>query len=89
MSLTEEQKSTILREWESNQDDPPSLLELIRKAYPDNLNIDGRSKEGKEVKARLSSIDGSDKSYYLTHYEHILPIDDLILVGGVLEEKTK
>ena len=54
MSLTEEQKSTILREWESNQDDPPSLLELIRKAYPDNLNIDGRSKEGKEVKAFLA-----------------------------------
>ncbi len=48
-----------------------------------------KEQEGKEVKIKVSSFDGSDESYYLTHYEHILPIDDLILVGGVLEEKTK
>ena len=48
-----------------------------------------KEQESKEVKVRLSIFNGSDESYYLTHYEHILPINDLMFVGGVLEEETK
>ena len=57
ISLTEEQKDLILKEWESRSDNPPSLLELIRVAYPDRADVDGRSKEGKEVKAFLIEND--------------------------------
>ena len=46
--------SSILEEWDSRENNPPSLLELIRIAYPDQLHLDGRSKEGKAVKAFLA-----------------------------------
>jgi hypothetical protein len=54
IQLTEEQKNSILKEWNSRPDNPPSLLELIRSAYP-NKDVDGRSKEGKAVKSFLAS----------------------------------
>ena len=41
--------------------------------------------EDKEVKIKLSTLRGSTK-YYLTHYEHTLPITDVELIGGVLGE---
>ena len=44
--------------------------------------------EDKEVKIKLSTFRGSDK-YYLTHYEHTLPISDVELIGGVLGEEEK
>jgi len=52
--LTQEQQKEIVEEWNSRPDDPPSLLELIRVAYP-NQNIDGRSREGKAVKTFLAT----------------------------------
>ncbi len=52
--LSEEQKAKILNLWNSNPNNPPSLLELIKEAFPDQ-NIDGRSKEGKAVKAFLAT----------------------------------
>ena len=52
--LTKEQKDSILKEWNSRPNDPPSLLDLIRCAYPDD-EVDGRSKEGKAVKAFLAT----------------------------------
>jgi len=55
MELTGQQKEEILREWDSKESDPPSLLELIRIAYPDQPHLDGRSKEGKAVKAFLAT----------------------------------
>ena len=48
--LTKEQEEAILNEWDSRESSPPSLLELIRIAYPNQLHLDGRSKEGKAVK---------------------------------------
>tara|TARA_B100000676_G_scaffold249652_1_gene253818 strand:+ start:4657 stop:5751 length:1095 start_codon:yes stop_codon:yes gene_type:complete len=54
IELTEEQKSIITAEWNSRPDNPPSLLELIKLAFPDK-NVDGRSKEGRAVKAFLAS----------------------------------
>ena len=54
-SLTQDQIDRILNEWNSREDNPPSLLELIRIAYPDNPDLDGRSKEGREIKAFLAT----------------------------------
>ena len=52
--LTKEQKTILLDEWNSRPNSPPSLLELIKLAFPDQ-EIDGRSKEGKAVKAFLAT----------------------------------
>jgi|TARA_R110000824_G_scaffold395132_1_gene595529 hypothetical protein len=52
--LLEDQKAAILEEWNSRPDNPPSLLDLINVTFPDK-NVDGRSKEGKAVKAFLAS----------------------------------
>jgi hypothetical protein len=54
-SLSEEQKEKILEEWNSRLENPPALLELIRIAYPDRPELDGRSKEGREIKAFLAT----------------------------------
>jgi hypothetical protein len=53
IKLSEGQKENIVNEWNSRQENPPSLLELIKIAFPDK-NVDGRSKEGKAVKAFLA-----------------------------------
>tara|TARA_B100000287_G_scaffold345926_1_gene333378 strand:- start:4444 stop:5523 length:1080 start_codon:yes stop_codon:yes gene_type:complete len=53
MELSQQQKDDILKEWNNRKDNPPSLLELIRLAFPDK-NVDGRSKEGKLVKTFLA-----------------------------------
>ena len=55
--LTTKQQSIILEEWNSRKENPPSLLELIRLAFPDNPDIDGRSKEGRSVKDFLATRD--------------------------------
>jgi hypothetical protein len=54
-SLSQEAGENILNEWNSRPENPPSLLELIRVAYPDRPELDGRSKEGREVKAFLAT----------------------------------
>ena len=45
--------------------------------------------EDKEIKIRLISNRGSNSNYYLTHYEHSLPVRDLEFIGGVLGEEIK
>ena len=52
--LTDSQEKIVLDEWNSRPNSPPSLLELIKLAFP-NQNLDGRTKEGKAVKAFLAS----------------------------------
>lgn len=52
--LTEEQEKIIVDMWNSRPDDPPSLLTLIREAFP-GRNLDGRSKEGRAVKKFLAT----------------------------------
>ena len=54
LKLTNEQEELILNEWNSRPDSPPSLLELIKLAFP-NQSLDGRTKEGKAVKAFLAT----------------------------------
>jgi hypothetical protein len=52
--LSEQQRAKILDLWNLNPDSPPSLLELIKEAFPDQ-DIDGRSKEGRAVKEFLAT----------------------------------
>ena len=54
IELTDGQKEKILEEWNSRPENPPSLLELIRVAYPDS-QFDGRSKQGRAVKEFLAT----------------------------------
>tara|TARA_Y100001973_G_C5207362_1_gene342539 strand:+ start:3867 stop:4943 length:1077 start_codon:yes stop_codon:yes gene_type:complete len=53
-SLSDDQRKIILDLWNSRPEDPPSLLELIKAAFPDQ-KIDGRSKEGRAVKEFLAT----------------------------------
>jgi hypothetical protein len=52
--LTDKQKLDLLNTWNSRKDDPPSLLELIQDVAGFK-GKDGRSKEGRAVKAYLAS----------------------------------
>ena len=67
ITLTEDQKSDIIQEWNSRPENPPSLLELINIAFPDK-KVDGRSKEGKAVKAFLA--EQSIKARAAQDYKH-------------------
>ena len=54
-NLSEAQKSLIVNEWNDRPDNPPSLQELVLLCYPDQ-KLDGRSKEGREIKDYLSTM---------------------------------
>ena len=52
----EERHLNALALWnERGEENPPSLIELIKAAYPDKDGIDGRSKEARELKVYLST----------------------------------
>lgn len=70
--LTEKQKKDILEEWNYRPKDPPSLLELIGVAYPDE-KVDGRSKEGRAVKAFLATREIKARASH--EYQHKEKID--------------
>ena len=53
-SLSDDQRKIILDLWNSRPENPPSLLELTKAAFPDQ-KIDGRSKEGRAVKEFLAT----------------------------------
>jgi hypothetical protein len=55
--LTPEQKLIILKKWENNYENPPSIEELLKLAYPDIPGLDGRSKQGRLIKSFLASND--------------------------------
>jgi len=52
--LPDEIQHLILQEWNSRPDNPPSLKTMINIAFPDR-NLDGRTREGKLVKAFLAT----------------------------------
>ena len=54
VNITDSQEKIVLDEWNSRPDSPPSLLELIKLAFP-SQNLDGRTKEGRAVKAFLAT----------------------------------
>ena len=53
--LTEAQQLLLLKEWNDRPSNPPSLNELAKIAFPEVENADGRSKEGRAVKAFLAT----------------------------------
>ncbi len=55
ITLTEEQQLAVLKEWNDRTTNPPSLLELTKLAFPNAESVDGRSKEGRAIKAFLST----------------------------------
>jgi len=55
IQLNEKQQQDILDAWNNRPDNPPSLQRLTSIAFPDVKNADGRSKEGRAVKAFLAS----------------------------------
>ena len=66
--LSSEQQILILEEWNrrgvDHPDGPPSLSELIKIAFPDIENADGRTKEGRIVKEFLSSRNMTARSLH-------------------------
>lgn len=64
--LTSEQQSSILNEWNerSSNEEPPSLNELIKLIFPDLENADGRTKEGRLIRAFLASKDIAARSLH-------------------------
>lgn len=70
--LTDEQKRIILEEWNSREDNPPALLELIKLAFPDKPDVDGRSKEGRSVKSFLATHNlSADGAHVYKHKDKI------------------
>jgi hypothetical protein len=55
VELTQDQKDLIIKTWNEQKDNPPSLQELTQITFPGVPNIDGRSKYGKAVKNFLAS----------------------------------
>tara|TARA_B100000131_G_C18098345_1_gene604950 strand:+ start:48 stop:1187 length:1140 start_codon:yes stop_codon:yes gene_type:complete len=67
-TLSPEQQGLILEEWNrrgtDHPDGPPSLNELIKIAFPNVENADGRTKEGRIVKQFLSSRNMTARSLH-------------------------
>jgi len=66
--LTPDQQILILDEWNrrgtDHPDGPPTLNELIKVAFPDTEDADGRTKEGRIVKQFLASRDMTARSLH-------------------------
>lgn len=54
IELSTDQKAIVLNFW-NNQDDPPSIQELVDKVFP-GQGLDGRSKEGKAISSYLREM---------------------------------
>ena len=61
VELTDEQWQKIRDLWNSRKDNPPSLMELIKVAF-DQDNLDGRSREGRAIRKKLSEAKMSFKT---------------------------
>jgi hypothetical protein len=71
--LTEEQQLKLLNEWNNRPDNPPSLVELVQLAFG-REDLDGRSKEGKAVKAFLASRQIKPKKSHEYHPKGLLDL---------------
>ena len=71
--LSEDRQNSIIEEWNSRKDSPPSLKELVVLGFPDIQEElqDGRSKYGKCVKAFLSSVNISAKKAHESQGKNI------------------
>ena len=84
--LKSSQKELIINEWNSRPNNPPSLLELINIAFPDQ-GLDGRTKEGRAVKAFLASRDIKARASheYQSKKEIKLSEEDKLFIQNNLE----
>jgi len=68
ITISVEQQKLLLEEWGSRSldhpDGPPSLNELIKLAFPELKKVNGRTKEGRAVRAFLTSEDISPRSLH-------------------------
>lgn len=55
ITLTQDQQDLIVKIWNDNKENPPSLQDLTQKIFPEIPNLDGRSVYGKAVKNFLAS----------------------------------
>ena len=69
----EEQEDQILEAWNKDANNPPPLLELIKLVFPDK-NVDGRSREGRMVKAFLSSHDLKARGAHEYQHKEIIEL---------------
>lgn len=72
--LTQEQQKTIVDIWNSRPENPPSLKELIKAAFPELESIDLRTNYAKSIKRFLSQqklIEDKQLNTYLP--KHLLP----------------
>lgn len=67
ITLSQDQQDLIIKTWNDNKDNPPSLQELTQKIFPEIPNVDGRSVYGKAVKNFLASraLNVKTKSQYV------------------------
>ena len=64
----EQRHMNALQLWqERGEENPPSLAELINVAYPDRDDIDGRSKEARELKAYLAEYGVTAEGSHVYH----------------------
>ena len=68
ITISAEQQKLLLEEWNGrtldHPDGPPSLNELIKVAFPELEKANGRTKEGRAVRAFLASKDISPRSLH-------------------------
>jgi hypothetical protein len=55
ITLNQDQQDLIIKIWNDNKENPPSLQDLTQKIFPEIPNLDGRSIYGKAVKNFLAS----------------------------------
>mgnify|MGYP003996149373 FL=1 len=66
----------LWREREASNEAPPSLAELIQAAYPDKPDLDGRTKEARELKSFLSELEIQADGSHVYHPKEIEPLTD-------------
>ena len=66
----------LWRERESSGEPAPSLPDLIKAAYPDKPELDGRSKEARELKAYLAELEIQADGSHVYHPKEIEPLTE-------------
>ena len=78
--ITKEQRHQaaldLWRERESSGQTAPSLAELIKAAYPDKPELDGRTKEARELKSFLSELEIQADGSHVYHPKEFPPLTD-------------
>jgi len=78
--LTKEQRHAraveFWNEKQANNEPPPSLQEVLQAAYPDKPNLDGRSKEARELKDHLAELQIEADGAHVYHPKEMPELTD-------------